>query len=71
MAKFVELNEAAQMLGMTPEQLVEMRSSGDIHGYRDGASWKFKIEEVERVLAQTLTSPRQSHAQKRGPLRSR
>lgn len=52
MAKFVELNEAAQMLGMTPDQLVEMRSSGEIHGYRDGASWKFKIEEVERVAAE-------------------
>ena len=52
MAKFVELSEAAQMLGMTSEQLVEMRTSGDIHGYRDGASWKFKIEEVERVSAE-------------------
>lgn len=47
--RFVELNEAAKMLGLTQEQLVEMRSSGDIHGYRDGASWKFKIEEIERV----------------------
>ena len=37
MAKFVELNEAAKMLGLTPDQLVEMRSNGDIHGYRDGA----------------------------------
>ena len=49
MAKFVELNEAAQMLGLNPDQLVEMRSNGDIHGYRDGASWKFKEEEIARV----------------------
>ena len=52
MAKFVELNEAAQKLGLTPDQLVEMRSNGEIHGYRDGASWKFKIEEVERVATE-------------------
>jgi hypothetical protein len=49
--KFVDLKEAAKMLGVTPEELVEMRSHGDIFGYRDGASWKFKIEEVERVMA--------------------
>ena len=47
--RFVELNEAAKMLGLTPEQLVELRSNGKIHGYRDGASWKFKAEEIERV----------------------
>lgn len=49
--KFVDLKEAAKMLGVTPEELVEMRSRGDIFGYRDGASWKFKMEEVERVMA--------------------
>src|SRR5262245_43380724 len=49
--KFVDLKEAAKMLGVTPEELVEMRSHGDIFGYRDGASWKFKMEEVERVMA--------------------
>ncbi|MFV1968838.1 MAG: helix-turn-helix domain-containing protein [Pirellulaceae bacterium] len=52
MAKFVELNEAAKMLGLTPERLVEMRSNGDIHGYRDGSSWKFKEEEIDRVAAE-------------------
>ena len=26
--RFVELNEAAKMLGLTPDQLVEMRSNG-------------------------------------------
>jgi len=49
MVRFVELNEAATMLGVTPEKLVEMRSNGDIHGYRDGGSWKFKAEEIDRV----------------------
>lgn len=50
--KFVELAEAARMLGVSPEQLVEMRSNGKIFGYRDGSSWKFKQEEVERVQAE-------------------
>jgi hypothetical protein len=47
--KLVELKEAATMLGMTPDELSDLRSRGEIHGYRDGASWKFKVDEVERV----------------------
>jgi len=48
--KFVDLSEAATMLGVSAEEVVEMRSKGDIFGYRDGASWKFKTEEVQRVI---------------------
>ncbi len=51
MAKYFQLDEAAQLLGVTPDELVEMRSAGEIHGYRDGASWKFKSDEVERLAA--------------------
>jgi hypothetical protein len=51
-SRLVELNEAAKMLGLTPDQVIEMRSNGEIFGYRDGASWKFKVEEVERVKAE-------------------
>jgi excisionase family DNA binding protein len=46
--KFLNVEEAAEKLGVSADQLVEMRSEGKIHGYRDGASWKFKAEEVER-----------------------
>ena len=56
--KFVELNEAAKMIGVTPDELIEMRSKGDIFGYRDGASWKFKLEEVERVNADRAGGPK-------------
>jgi hypothetical protein len=50
--KFIELKDAAKQLGITPDRLLEMRDAGDVHGYRDGASWKFKTEEVERVAAE-------------------
>jgi hypothetical protein len=54
--KFVELKDAATMIGVTPEELVEMRSNGEIFGYRDGASWKFKLEEVQRVVRERAAS---------------
>ena len=49
MAKLIKLEEAAQFLGITPEKLTEMRSRNEIFGYRDGPTWKFKLEELERV----------------------
>ena len=51
-ARFLSLEEAAAKLGVTPDQLKELRDAGEIHGYRDGASWKFKPEEVDRVAAE-------------------
>ena len=50
--KNYELADAAARLGVTPEQLVEMRSKGEIFGVRNGSSWEFKPDEVERVLAE-------------------
>lgn len=49
MANYVSLDEAAKILGISTDELIEMRSRGEIFGYRDGPSWKFKQEEIERV----------------------
>lgn len=51
-AQLIELNEAAAKLGVSPDQLIEMRSRGEIYGYRDGGTWKFKTDEIERVIAE-------------------
>lgn len=42
------LDEAAALLGISSEELAEARSRGDIFGYRDGSSWKFKESEIDR-----------------------
>lgn len=49
--KFIDLEEAAKMLGVSTETVTEMRDRGKLHGYRDGGSWKFKPEEIERAIA--------------------
>ena len=54
MSNFVPLEEAAKKLGVSTEELVEMRSRGEIFGYRDGGSWKFKPEEIERVGSELM-----------------
>jgi excisionase family DNA binding protein len=50
-ASLIPLEEAAKMLGLSIEDLTELRSRGDIHAYRDGKTWKFKEAEIERYKA--------------------
>lgn len=48
-SKFLTLDEAAKALGVTTDELNEMRLRQEIYGYRDGASWKFKSDDVEKA----------------------
>ena len=47
--KLVPLDEAAKQLGLSPDELNEMRQNGEVYGYRDGASWKFKPEDIDKL----------------------
>jgi hypothetical protein len=49
MAKLIEHHEAAKMLGITPDALTDLRFRNAIFGYRDGSTWKYRVEEIERV----------------------
>lgn len=51
MAKFIELNDAAKLLNVTADELKAMRQRGEIAGVSTGTSWKFKQEEIDRVIA--------------------
>ncbi|MDP1561021.1 MAG: helix-turn-helix domain-containing protein [Pirellulaceae bacterium] len=48
-SELISLAEAAKILGVSTEKLLEMRSSKQIFGIRDGSSWKFKKSELDRV----------------------
>jgi hypothetical protein len=47
--KYYNSSEAAKILGKTVEQVKEMLERRELHGYRDGADWKFKVEDIDRV----------------------
>lgn len=59
--KLIPLDEAARMLGISVERLNQLRERQQIYGYRDGASWKFKQPDIERLAddlrAQTVDAP--------------
>ncbi len=54
--KILDSKEAAAMLGISEDQLVEMRQRGEVFGRRDGSNWSFKTEEIERVVAERGSS---------------
>jgi hypothetical protein len=49
MANYLSLEEAAAKLGISTERLIDLRSQGQVRGFRDGASWKFPDSEIERL----------------------
>lgn len=49
--KFVKLEEAATQLNISTDQLNALREEGKLRAYRDGASWKFRTEEIEKMSA--------------------
>ena len=55
--KLIELDEAAKMIGVSSETLNLMRERHEIYGYRDGSSWKFKAEDVDKLIAERAALP--------------
>ncbi|MGB1925632.1 MAG: helix-turn-helix domain-containing protein [Rubripirellula sp.] len=49
MANYLSLEEAAKKLGISSDRLVDLRSQGQVRGFRDGASWKFPEDAIEQL----------------------
>ncbi|MFZ1935519.1 MAG: helix-turn-helix domain-containing protein [Thermoguttaceae bacterium] len=47
--KYYNTAEAAKILGKTVDQVKQMLEHRELHGYRDGADWKFKVEDIDRL----------------------
>ena len=54
--KFVSLDEVATQLGISRDRLNELREDGKVRAYRDGASWKFRADDVDKLVAQGIPS---------------
>jgi len=52
--KFVSLEEAAAQLSITKDRLNELREDGKVRAYRDGASWKFRADDIEKLAVEGL-----------------
>src|SRR3954447_15988714 len=50
--KFTSLDEAANQLGVSKDRLTQLREAGKVRAYKDGASWKFRSEDIEKFAAE-------------------
>ena len=55
--KFVKFEEALEKLGVSADQLNELRERGVLRAYRDGASWKFRGDEIQRMMDEGVPEP--------------
>lgn len=57
--KYLSLEEAAGQLGISTDQLKKFREQGEIRGFADRGSWKFREQDIEEFLRsrQTDSSP--------------
>ncbi|PQO47852.1 excisionase family DNA-binding protein [Blastopirellula marina] len=49
MAEYIPLSEFAEKLGVTEDKIQELRERGKLRAFRDGSSWKFKDDELEKA----------------------
>ncbi len=44
--KYLSLEEAAVQLGLKPDELIRLREKGEVRGFADRGTWKFKADDV-------------------------
>ncbi len=52
--KFTGLEQAADQLGISKDRLNQLREAGKVRAYRDGASWKFRGEDIDKLVAEGI-----------------
>jgi excisionase family DNA binding protein len=52
--KLTSLDDAATQLGISKDRLNQLREAGKVRGYRDGASWKFRAEDIDKLEAEGI-----------------
>ncbi len=51
--------QVAEMLGVTPADVTAMQQRNELRGFRDGANWKYKTEDIDALVAQRAASESQ------------
>jgi excisionase family DNA binding protein len=52
--KFIGFDDAAEQLGISKDVLSELREGGNLRAYRDGTSWKFRSDDIEKLPREGL-----------------
>ena len=52
--KLISLEDAATQLNISKDRLTQLREAGKVRGYRDGASWKFRSEDIDKLSSEGI-----------------
>lgn len=55
--KYYDSAKAAEALGVSEDEVKQMVQRQQLRGYRDGADWKFKVEDIEQLARQRSAPP--------------
>jgi len=55
--KYYNSAETAKLLGKSVDEIKKMLERRELHGYRDGADWKFKVEDIDALAKQHPPKP--------------
>ncbi|MEE8452532.1 MAG: helix-turn-helix domain-containing protein [Thermoguttaceae bacterium] len=55
--KYYNVRETAEILGLPEDDVKQMQASRQLHGYRDGIDWKFKVEDIDRLAGERAAGP--------------
>ena len=63
MSQFYDITKAAEVLGLKPADVQILREQNKLRGFRDGASWKFKVDDVQNYLAESIKAKHAEEAE--------
>ncbi|MEC7557620.1 MAG: helix-turn-helix domain-containing protein, partial [Planctomycetota bacterium] len=46
-SKYLSIEETIELLGIPQEEITRLREAGDLRGFADRGTWKFRAEDVE------------------------
>src|SRR5439155_24923248 len=49
---YYTLQEAAQVLGMSPEDLKQMAQRNQIRSFQDRGTWRFRVQDIQELARQ-------------------
>jgi excisionase family DNA binding protein len=52
--KFTSFEDAAKQLSISKDRLNQLREAGVVRAYRDGQSWKFRSEDIEKLATEGI-----------------
>jgi hypothetical protein len=64
--KYYNSAETAAILGIGVDEVKAMLDRRDLHGYRDGADWKFKVEDIDQMAKDRVAQQPAAHAEEAG-----